>query len=213
MDVFHTGNAGWSDNLTCMSAVSFGYKATWLAVHDRPAGVVADALRMPDREPVGWQDGVEAAYQGAVLLTPPVDGWTLVLSRPGPMLSDPSVVGFAEWFAKLSVELGTVRCFVTHRVIGMHGWARADEGQVDRVHCYCGESAEVTSDVGPRTDEELALGIGGHDDIPDEERVLKLAGSWSVNPAELDGRDVPGDCLLVSAPRPKSRWRPGWLRR
>ncbi|CAM3917809.1 hypothetical protein KIPE111705_31525 [Kibdelosporangium persicum] len=196
-----------------MNAVSFGYKATWLAVRDRPADVVADALRMPERGTVGWQDGVEAAYQGSVLLTPPVDGWTLVLSRPGPILPDPSADGFGEWFAKVSVELGTVRSFVTHRVVEIHGWARADQGRVERVYCYLGESGEVTTDVGPRTDEELELGIGDRDGIPTEEDVIRLAGLCSVNPAELDGRDVPGDCLLVPASRPKSRWRPGRLRR
>ncbi|ALG11364.1 hypothetical protein [Kibdelosporangium phytohabitans] len=188
-----------------MPAVSFGYKATWLAVRDGSAGVVADALELPERRTVGWHDGVDAAYRGELLITAPVDGWTFAVTAPGHALPDLSDAGFAEWFGKLSARLGTVRCFVTHRVVELHGWARAELGRVERVYCYLGERGEVLADIGQRTADE----VGGE---PDEDDVLRLAGLWSVNPAELDGRDVPGDCLVAGRP-PESRWRTGWPRR
>ena len=52
----------------------FGYKTSWLAVRDRPASVVADALGLVDRRPADWADGTDEAYrQPGIWGRPPDD--------------------------------------------------------------------------------------------------------------------------------------------
>lgn len=184
------------------TAVSFGYTSSWLAVGDRPAAIVADALGLRRTRPVSWSDGVRIAYADGVLITPAVSGWTLVVAARMPVLSDPSSAGFPDWLARLSRRLGLVHHFATHRVVELQAWARAVHGVLDRAYCCLGETDTVLADLGARTPEEAELGIGrpfGHQgdrhDPPDENDVMRLAGRWSVDPSRLDGFEVPGTCL------------------
>ncbi|MFJ2081108.1 hypothetical protein ACIOBK_00860 [Micromonospora chokoriensis] len=101
--------------------------------------------------------------------------------------------------------------FGTHRVVDYHGWGRARGGVVERAFAYLGERGEVLFDVGERTIEEHALGVGAaydEDDPwddeeetspwPDEETVLTLAGHWSIDPRKLEGALVPGHPWIAS---------------
>lgn len=185
------------------SAVSFGYKSSWLAINDRAAGDVADALRLGQTQSVSWPDGVRIAYAGGVLVTPAILGWTFAVASAGSVLPDPSSPGFVDWLARLSQRLGLVQYFATYRVVELHAWARAEHGVVDRLYCYLGESGSVVADVGARTPAEVELGIAspagrGADrgGPPDEGAVMRLAGLWSVDPSQLDGVNVPGMCSV-----------------
>jgi hypothetical protein len=83
---------------------------------------------------------------------------------------------------------------------------------VERAFAYLGERGEVLFDVGDRTMEEQALGVGAAFDEdepwddddetspwPDEETVLTLAGQWSLDPRTLESAIVPGHPWIASA--------------
>jgi hypothetical protein len=87
--------------------VSFGYKIGWLAVREQPPEAVAAAVGMTDPVPATWDDGVAAAYDGSVFATPPVKGWTLVVSTV--LLEAAMRLGWPEWLERLSAKLGEVQ--------------------------------------------------------------------------------------------------------
>ncbi|MFG1890991.1 hypothetical protein ACGFIR_24380 [Micromonospora sp. NPDC049051] len=185
------------------TGVGFGYKIEWLAVRFRSAESVAASLGLGPLSPATWQDAVAAAYAGAWLLTPPVEGWTLAASIE---VRAPDDSRFGPWLARLSASLGEVQYFGTHRVVEYHGWGRANGGVVDRAYAYLGERGEVLFHAGEPTPEEQALGVGfvpdddwwdswdedDDDPWPDEETVLTLAGRWSLDPRTLDGAQLAG---------------------
>ncbi len=175
----------------------FGYKIEWLAVRHRGAESVAAVLGLGGLAP--------AAYSGRWLITPPVDGWTLAASID---MEPPADSRFVSWLAGLSASLGEVQYFGTHRVVEYHCWGLASGGVVSRVFGYLGERDEVLRQVGERTPEERALGVGWvpddawwdewneteDDDTwpwPTEETVMRLAGRWSVDPQTFEGAPMP----------------------
>jgi hypothetical protein len=100
--------------------------------------------------------------------------------------------------AELSRTLGTeVQYFATYRVGELHRWARAVDGEVTRLFTYVGETGEVELWFGEPDAAEREIGLPATEDdgliMVSEKDVLKLAGAWSVNPDELDGRPAPGD--------------------
>ncbi|WP_117215110.1 hypothetical protein [Allorhizocola rhizosphaerae] len=171
-------------------AQGFGVKLKWLAVPDTDASLLAKALQVGPLTPGAWADAVANAYGNGWLFTPPIDGWTLVAStRLGPPIGQPA---FVQWLGGLSGRIANpVYYFCTHRVVELHGWAAAAEGQVARVYAYLGERDEVLVDIGETAEEELDL-RHLHDDgpdawRPDEEAVFELAGAWTIDPRDLDG--------------------------
>ncbi|BCJ55822.1 hypothetical protein Asp14428_72970 [Actinoplanes sp. NBRC 14428] len=179
--------------------VGFGGKQAWLAVRDGdPAGVLA-ALGLRDLGEVRWRDGIDLAHltDDRVAVTPPLPGaggrtWVLAagrhLLRPDTVLDLPT----------LSKQLHTeVQFFATHRVTETHRWQRADDGSLLRAFGYVGQTGDVTSWYGDPGPVELAAGLPA--EFPEdsgvlvsERDVLRVAGGWSVDPTELDGRTAPG---------------------
>ncbi|MEM9729522.1 MAG: hypothetical protein AAF997_13115 [Myxococcota bacterium] len=189
-------------------AVSFGYKSQWLAVKTNDPTAALKALGASVPRETSWSYGV-AAPEGELFVTPPLDGWVLVVGH------FPEIVGKRDektlaLVSKLSAELGTeVQYFGTHRVVDYHAWIRATKGQVSRAYAYLGERGETILEMGEQTEEEKALGLNFFDDgsseakndeywerddvtYPDEEDVMKVAGRWSINPTELEERGAVG---------------------
>jgi hypothetical protein len=163
-------------------------------------------LGLKDLRPVPWQKGLDDAYdRGRWLLTPPVDGWVLAVG--GDLPSRLERAGFLDWLAGLSRTLGGVDYYCTHRVVEVHAWARAEDGKLLRAFGYVGERGETLFDAGPLTPQEEPLRAerlrwidpltpgeeqGRYEWWPNEETVLALAAAWSVDPRELDERELDG---------------------
>ena len=193
---------------------SFGYKIGWLAVRSDDGAAVAEAAQLADVAPVDWADGLERVYAGddpgAVLVTPPVDGWTLVVFDPAHDEDE-----FAD-LAALSARFGEAQRFGSHRVVDLHAWARWIDGHPSRRFQYLGETGEVQVDEGEVTEAEEPEDL----EMPDEETVMAIAGDWSVDPTTLDDReDLSGDALLgrtaggASQPDPEPEGRRRWWQR
>jgi hypothetical protein len=177
----------------------FGPKTAWLALDTRDTDAVAAALDLRRSRAATWAEGIEAAHQSSVFVTPPVADWTLAM---GAALFPPDR---AEDFVKpllerLSRPFGDAHYFCTHRDIGLHIWARARQGRLVRGYGWLGEKSLTLWDEGAPTREERGLGFGCRDGLypaagqgqheearcPDEAGLMQLACLWSIDPTSLN---------------------------
>lgn len=206
----------------------FGYKTAWIAARDVSPAVVADGLGLGDQAPTTWEVGVAAAYDAGVFVCPPVEGWVLAMGMD--ILLLPLDV------AALSAALGTeVQMFKSHRVAEHHHWSRAQNGIMVRAFDFNFDHGELTTNSGRPTDIEAttpeiapALGsppgdfpFGAYESLndapatPNEDSVMIVADSWSLDPNQLDGEDdrlgIYGRrSVRAAAPPPSSGARRRW---
>ena len=66
------------------------------------------------------------------------------------------------------------------------------------MRAFCFGDGDFRVNAGPRTPEEVTLGVGVPDDEqpPDEEDVLKVAEQWGINPLDLGDQPTYGTGLL-----------------
>ncbi len=159
---------------------SFGYKCCWLAVRGSNTDEVADAVSLTGTRPVGWDEGVDAAYAGQAFVSPPTAGWVFVLGAVLPF-DGRAVAGFS---ARLDTQ---VQYFGTHRVSEYHEWASAIDGRlVRRLRCE-GMSGQFEQH-GPPTPVEIDLDIPAmsvEDWHINEDTVMRVAAAWSIDPTTL----------------------------
>lgn len=183
--------------------VGFGDKCTWYALPTIDTSAVADAIKLNDAQPCGWSQGIHAAYDQSVFITPPVEGWTFVVGFSlAPSTDDISPI-LQSRLETLSQIFGTALCFSTHRVVEFHLWAKAVKGSLIRAYGYVGESGETFWDEGEMTPEEQQLGFAFFDpkspeaedddywertdlSYPDEDSVMFIADAWSISPIQLE---------------------------
>lgn len=170
------------------SPVPFGYKCAWLAISTEDSEAVVQALALRHVHKSGWQKGIESAYGGEVFVTPPLQGWVLVVSSRLPDIPDRTRPDeLAPLVKTLGKKFPQVQYFGTHRVVEYHGWLRATQGEIVRRYAYLGERGETLCDEGKRTEEETKLGLIYNDcKFPKEQDVMRLAGAWSIDPTTLD---------------------------
>lgn len=199
----------------------FGPKTAWLALDTTDTAAVATALGLRGVREATWAEGIDAAYQSSVFVTPPLADWTLAV---GTALVPPDRV---EAFVKpllerLSGLFGDAQYFCTHRDVELHIWARARLGQLVRGYGWLGQKGLTLWDEGRPTKEERDLGFGAvaarsaaiqqapntEATLPDEEGVMRLASFWSIDPTSLDEQfEEPVMGLLGEVPRTDSRIR------
>jgi hypothetical protein len=179
--------------------VPFGPKMAWLALDTRDTGAVATALGLRDARAATWAEGVGAAYQSSVFVTPPLGDWTLAAgtARFPPARVEAFVKPLLE---RLSRQFGDAQYFGTHRDAELHLWARARQGRLVRGYGRLGGQGLTLWDEGGPTAEERDLGlrvVAGQSPaaeqardqqvtLPDGGAVLQLACLWSIDPTTLD---------------------------
>lgn len=203
---------------------AFGYKMSWVAVKTRDTARLIETLELEDARTVNWSYGIGTVYSDRiglkhVFVTPPVDGWSLIvgLSLPHPMGS-----AFEDhcspFLIKLSREFGLVQYFVSLPELDYYGWVVLRDGQIKRGFA-CGPDGAVWNRGHVSADERsvgMAIfdirivgdpGDDGDAPMPREEHVLELARRWSLDPTRLDTRDdlEAGVGYLAMAP---AAWRP-----
>jgi hypothetical protein len=179
--------------------VPFGPKMAWLALDTTDTEAVSAALGLQEGRAGTWAEGIEAAHQSAVFITPPLADWTLAV---GTALFPPDRV---EAFVKpllerLSRQFGEAQYFCTHQDAGLQVWARARRGRLVRGFGWLGVNSLTLWDEGAQTKEERDLGLpfsagpsspadqGQKPNValPTEERLMQLACLWSIDPTGLD---------------------------
>jgi hypothetical protein len=186
---------------------AFGYKMTWLAVRSENTEAVFDALALTQKTVANWETGIQFSYgyqsgqsQTPVFVTPPVDGWTLVLTGLGLAADgDASIARLEGLLRQMSGSFGEVHYYGSYRVVGYVAWYKAESGEISRGFSFADGS--LYANVGPTTTAETEAGYfdmtGMTEDalwetilsLPEEdnsffneEDPMKIAGKWSVNP-------------------------------
>jgi hypothetical protein len=171
--------------------VSFGFKTAWLALETTDTEAVAAAIGLRNARAARWAEGIMAAYESAIYITPPVADWTLAV---GTTLFPP---GRTETFVqplleRLSRQFGDAQYFCTHRAAELHVWARAKGARLVRGYGWLGDKGLTLWDEGEPTEQERDLGlvfVEGRSEEgknPDESSVMQLAYLWSVDPTDID---------------------------
>lgn len=213
------GPADYADPRGPAYPVPFGPKCTWLAVRAESAPAVAEQLGLVEAQSASWAEGVHAGYQGrrspafagrrsTVFVTPPVEGWVLVLGTTDRLEADELLTG-------LSARWGEAQRFATHRGASAGGWALARAGRVVRALAFGdglvasaeGEPTAVERDLGlSRIPGEPGAPVAGDEEEPclDEAEVLRVAAAWSLDPSTLEGRDGPCEPGVVGRLRAPS---------
>lgn len=194
------GVAGLGDD------VAFSYKTSWIAVRDRSTAEVADALTLTERVACSFAGGTALAYKRGIYVTAPISGWVLAHGWDLAADIDTTTPAFIDWLTKISVSLGDVQFFGTHRVVDWHQWASAEGGVIRRV--YATADGDVPLFIGEPTAVEVELGVGtrGHEDggddwdepaweewfktMPSEGDVMRVAARWSIDPSQVENSDV-----------------------
>jgi hypothetical protein len=142
----------------------------WLAVRDQDPTA---ALGLTELGEVDWRSGVDLAYftDDRLIVTPPVDGWFLVLGMA--LLRDrPDVTGLS---AALATE---VQYFSSHRGLQVYRWQRARSG--DLLRSFASTEGEI-DELGEASDLERSFG-----QLVDDGDVYRVAAQWSVDPGTLN---------------------------
>lgn len=171
------------------------YPCRWLAIKTRQPAAVLEALQITKATPCSWEEGLARTFNRKLFVSPPVDGWIVVL---GTALPDPAVdidVCF-RFLTQLSRKLGHVQFYNLNRALNHHAWAVLDKGEVLRAYAWAGATLW---NQGPITPAEISLKLHCLDygqnpsQLEDQgdalaantERVPLLAARWGMDPAVL----------------------------
>jgi hypothetical protein len=167
---------------------------------------VQAALRLHKPTPCSWDEGLSAAHESKLFISPPINGWILVLGSRLPDASDDVDLCF-RFLLALSRKVGQVQYFSANRVVNHHAWVHMQNGRVVRGYAWAGKTIW---NQGSKTAAELELGLRcfdyAHAPEPtgyaqrdplgqNTERVSLLARRWSIDPAAIDVRrlrETPG---------------------
>jgi hypothetical protein len=187
----------------------------WVAIRTRNLSVVQKALGLNNATPCSWTEGMTRMHDRKLFLSPPVNGWILVI---GPRLPDPSedVDACFRFLLRLSRDLGEVQFFSVNRVVCHHAWARLEHGRIIRGYAWAGETLW---NQGPQTWAERKLGLKCFDYCEinrphfaeleqvraNAERIMPLAAIWSVDPTSVDDTTL-RDALGIAGDLSRARF-------
>jgi hypothetical protein len=177
----------------------FSLPSRWLAIKSGNPYVIQAALGLHRPTPCSWEEGLSVTNEKKLFISPPIDGWVLVM---GSHLPDPAedVDQCFQFLIELSRKLGHVQYFSTNRVVNHHAWVQVHQGIVHRAYAWIGRTVW---NQGRKTAAESALALKcfEYGEVPEPvrfsqtdplqqntERVCMLAARWSVDPAAVDSR-------------------------
>ncbi|PYM15373.1 MAG: hypothetical protein DME18_04455 [Verrucomicrobia bacterium] len=189
----------------------------WVAIQSANPQAVQAALGLHNPTPCSWTDGMARVSDQKLFISPPVDGWILVV---GVLLPEPGedVDVCFRFLQRLSRELGEVQYFSVNHAVGHHAWARFERGRAIRGYAWAGETLW---NQGRKTWAERKLGLTCYDYCEGEtgnhitelersrantEKVLLLASIWSLDPSSIDDHAL-SDVLGIAGDLSQARQR------
>jgi hypothetical protein len=211
------GNASGSPASAGYRSLFVEQPSRWIAIRTRNLVAVQTALGLNNPTPCSWSEGINRVQDHKLFVSPPLNGWTIVV---GPRLPDVSedVDACFRFLLRLSRELGEVQFFSLNRVVGHHAWARFERGRAIRGYAWAGETLW---NQGAATWAERKLGLKCYDyfELParphfaeqdhmrvNTERVTLLAAIWSVDPTSVDDSTLT-DALGIAGDLSRARLR------
>jgi hypothetical protein len=177
----------------------FSMPSRWLAIKSGNPYVIQAALGLHKPTPCSWEEGLTVAQERKLFISPPINGWVLVM---GTHLPDPAddVDECFRFLIALSRKVGQVQFFSANRVVNHHAWVQVHQGIVQRAYAWAGRTIW---NQGRKTSAEIDLGLRCYDyaDAPEPtrfaqtdpcqhntDRICLLAARWSIDPAAVDAR-------------------------
>lgn len=171
------------------------HPSTWIAIKGRNSKRVQQALGLHDATPCSWEEGLVEAQHHKLFVSPPMNGWILVVGSDLPEPDDDVDKCFL-FLRQLSRKLGQVQYFSVNRVLNHHAWALLDDGQVFRAYAW---ADETLWNQGQKTaaEKELDVTCYGYGEegsvnffqkeptLPNSEKVNQLAARWSIDPTSV----------------------------
>jgi hypothetical protein len=176
-----------------------GLPNRWLAIRSGNPYVVQAALGLYKPTPCSWEEGLSAATEQKLFISPSVNGWVLVF---GSSLPDPAddVDKCFKFVLDVTRKLGQVQFFSYNRVVSYHSWVQADQGRILRAYAWAGKTL-WNQGTPTRAESELGLTCYDYDEpaprqtfaqsdpvAVNTDRVPLLAARWSLDPAAIDAR-------------------------
>jgi hypothetical protein len=184
-----------------LSASLFEPPSRWLAVHSQNPQTIQAALGVQHARACSWSDALATPFEPRLFISPPVNGWIVVMGCDLPDPADDIDECF-KFLAAISQKLGEVQFFSRNRAVGHHGWVRMDGGKVLRAYVWAGETlwnqgpvTEAERELKMRcltyTEGPEVLGYVGREALSlNTERVVRLAAAWSLDPTSVEGADL-----------------------
>jgi hypothetical protein len=184
-----------------LSAAVFEAPSRWLAVRSQSPQAVQAALGVQHPRACSWSDALATPFEPRLFISPPVNGWILVM---GCDLPDPAddIDDCFKFLSGLSHKLGQVQFFSRNRAVAHHGWVRMDAGKVLRAYVWAGETlwnqgsmSDTERDLKMRcltyTESAEVLGYAEREVLAlNTDRVVRLAAAWSLDPTAVEGADL-----------------------
>jgi hypothetical protein len=165
----------------------------WLAIRGINTVFIREALGADHTPGLAWSDALARARERTCFVSPPLDGWTLVI---GGGIPDPAadIDVLFRFLTGLSRMVGEVHFYSTDRILNFHAWACLRDGRATRAYAWAGETLW---NEGRLTLDERLLGLSCRDygeepesvrygtvsaEQHNSERVVLLARRWSLDP-------------------------------
>lgn len=177
----------------------FNMPTRWLAIRSGNPQAVQEALALNNPVPCSWEEGLSAAHEQKLFISPAIRGWVFVMGANLPEPGDDVDRAF-RFLMELSRKLGHVQFFSVNRAVNHHTWAQVELGTVVRAYSWAGR---VMWNQGATTRAESDLVLKcyaygeGEEQVdygrPDPaalntERLPLLAARWSIDPTSIDAR-------------------------
>jgi hypothetical protein len=174
----------------------FDNPCRWVAIRSSNPIAAQTALGLHNAKPCSWSEGLSMLNEHTLFISPPIDGWLLVV---GPGLPDPSedIDECYRFILRLSRELGHVQFFSANRAVNHHAWVRAEGERIVRAYAWADETLWNQGKLSS-AEADLELQCFGYGENPESfsssahqanaEKVTFLAARWSLDPTSIDER-------------------------
>ncbi|HWN96311.1 MAG TPA: hypothetical protein VNT99_14855, partial [Methylomirabilota bacterium] len=179
----------------------FDAPSRWLAIRSQNPKAIQSALGVQHPRACSWSDALARPFEPRLFISPPVNGWVVVMGCDLPDPADDIDECF-KFLIGLSQQLGEVQFFSRNRAVSHHGWARLNDGKVLRAYVWAGETlweqgALTEAERGLKlrcltyTESSDILGYAERELLSlNTERVVRLAAAWSLDPTSIGGVDL-----------------------
>jgi hypothetical protein len=168
----------------------------WLAIKTHDIAKVQEALGLLNAMPCSISEGMGKLGDRKLFVSPPVDGWILVVGQGLPDPGD-DIDRVYHFVRRVSNALGTVQFFSSNRAVNHHAWIRAENSQIFRAYAWAGETVWNEGEM-TAAERELGLRCFDYGEQPsifpfsareshfaNAEKVPMLAARWSVDPTMI----------------------------
>jgi hypothetical protein len=181
---------------------AFESTCRWLAIRTTSLAAVQNALGVRNVTRCSWAEGLSRVIHHSLFISPPINGWILVIGQGLPEPSE-DVDRCYLFLANLSRSLGHVQFFSANRAVNYHAWVRAEDGRIRRGYAWAGETlwnqgtvTDAETDLGMRCyqygEVPSLLDLSGETHHSNAEKLLFLAGRWSLDPSSVDESSLNG---------------------